>query len=110
MSALGHGPVAQVRAVLALHTQRHTPMGDIAADHVYCVEDRQTWPCATVQALDALRCRWCDGAGFTTEREAQCGDYEHEHTEGCEIPVEVPCRCQPRLRRTHLAEGDGEPF
>jgi len=41
-----------VERVRALHAERVAPIDGYPADHHYCVEDRQTWPCATISVLD----------------------------------------------------------
>jgi len=54
----GHGQAMSVNrvvvAIRAIHERRTSPIADIPADHAYCVEDRQTWPCATIAALEAV--------------------------------------------------------
>jgi hypothetical protein len=54
-------------AVRRIHARRVSPIADLPDQHAYCVEDRQTWPCATIAALDDL--------------EHQAEQYEREHSE-----------------------------
>jgi len=42
------------KAIEQIHAKRTAPIDGLPADHAYCVEDRQTWPCATIKALAAL--------------------------------------------------------
>jgi len=41
----------KLAAVRRLHAERVAPIDGYPADHHYCVEDRQSWPCATIRAL-----------------------------------------------------------
>lgn len=40
--------------VLNLHAKRVKPIDGYPADHAYCVECGQVWPCATVRLVDHL--------------------------------------------------------
>lgn len=46
--------------------------------------------------VPVTRCPSCGDVGSTVEPVAQCGDYEHEHSDGCVVPEQVPCHCDRR--------------
>lgn len=51
LNATGRAILAAVRDT---HRRRTKPIADVPADHSYCVEDGQTWPCATMRAVDEV--------------------------------------------------------
>lgn len=42
-----------IERVRQLHGRRLAPVDGLLTEHQFCAECRQTWPCATIKALDA---------------------------------------------------------
>lgn len=100
----------QVEAVRALHTQRLLTNDHVAPYTIaVCVECRQVWPCATVQAIDAAAiCTTCGGDGTVVVAVHACDGVDHHCGELCPVPDMRPCPdCRPNPAS---ADEDEEPF
>lgn len=53
-------------AVRLLHSKRSEPILGYPADHGYCVECRQTWPCMTEQAIAEVLQEPSEGSSSTS--------------------------------------------